>query len=267
MLIFKSLLVVAVAGYLGLVAVMYFVQRGLMYFPERTHTAPGAAGFPEAEELVLHTLDGEQINVWQVAQHDAKPVVIYLHGNGGALRNRVERFRAIISDGTGLIALDYRGYGGSTGSPSEEGLIGDALTTYDLVASRYPPEQLVLWGESLGAGVAVALAAARPVGHVVLEAPFLSAVDLAARLYPYLPVRRLMKDQFRSDLRIGKVTAPVLILHGDQDTVVPIEFGERLYALVQSPKQFVRIRGGGHENLGAYGAVATAKAFFSQPEK
>src|SRR5262249_13843546 len=130
--ILKLLLVVAVAAYLCLVAFMYVTQRGLMYFPERIHTTPAAAGLPEAQERVLPPLEGDQIYVWQVPQPGPKPVVLYLHGNGGALRNRVERFREIIADGTGLIAVDYRGYGGSSGSPSEEGLIADAVTTYDL---------------------------------------------------------------------------------------------------------------------------------------
>ena len=265
MTIFKSLLVVALAGYLGLLAVMYLTQRALMYFPERLRTAPDATGFPQAEEVVLDTTDGERVIVWHVPPRGDLPIVLFLHGNGGALRGRVERFRVLVADGTGLVALSYRGYGGSSGTPSEEGLINDALAAYDFAASRYAAERIVLWGESLGSGVAVALAAERPVARVVLEAPFSSAVDVAARAYPYVPVRWLMKDQFRSDLRIASVTAPVMILHGDRDNVVPIELGERLYELVRSPKQFVRIRDGGHEDLGVRGAVEAAKAFISAP--
>jgi fermentation-respiration switch protein FrsA (DUF1100 family) len=103
-----------------------------------------------------------------------------------------------------------------------------------------------------------------PVSRVVLEAPFLSAVDVAAGVYPYVPVRWLMKDQFRSDLRVAKVTAPVLILHGDQDNVVPISSGQLLYKLITSPKRFVRVAGGGHENLGSFGAVAEARKFLAE---
>ena len=116
----------------------------------------------------------------------------------------------------------------------------------------------MLWGESLGTGVAVALAAEKPVGRVVLESPFSSAADVGAASYPFVPVRLLMKDQFRSDLRIGKVTAPVLMLHGDRDSVVPIALGERLYALTKAPKRFVRFPGGGHDDLGTR-AVEEAK--------
>ena len=123
------------------------------------------------------------------------------------------------------MALSYRGYAGSTGRPTEAGLIADARAAYDFAVKRYGAERIVLWGESLGTGVSLALAAERPVARVVLEAPFLSAVDIAAGVYPYVPVRWLMKDQFRSDLRVAKVTAPVLVLHGDRDNVVPISSG------------------------------------------
>ena len=140
---------------------------------------------------------------------EGKPVHLYFHGNGGSLRHRLERFRALTADGSGLVALSYRGYGGSSGHPTEDGLITDADTAYDFATARYPPERIVLWGESLGTGVAVALAADKPVGRVILQSPFTSTADIAAARYWYVPVRLLMKDQFRSDLRIAKVTAPV----------------------------------------------------------
>jgi fermentation-respiration switch protein FrsA (DUF1100 family) len=260
----KSILLFLLTGYLALVALMYFAQRSLLYFPERTRTAPAAAGLPEAEEIVLDTADGERVIAWHIAARGDAPVILYFHGNGGALRYRVDRFRALTADGAGLLALSYRGYGGSTGTPTEAGLIADADAAYGYATARYPPQPIVLWGESLGGGVAVALAAEREVARVVLEAPFSSAVDIAAAVYPIVPVRLLMKDQFRSDLRIGKVTAPVLILHGERDTVIPIGSGERLYGLIKSPKRFARFRDGGHEDLANHGAIAAAKAFLNE---
>ena len=263
MTLLRSIVLYVAAFYFGLVALMYFVQRSMMYFPETVRTAPAAAGFPEAEEIVLDSADGERVIAWHVPPRGDRPVVLYFHGNGGALRYRVDRFRALTADGIGLVALSYRGYAGSTGRPSEEGLIADARAAYAFAAARHPAARLVLWGESLGSGVAVALAAEKPVARLVLEAPFSSAVDIAARAYPIVPVRWLMKDQFRSDLRIGKVNAPVLIVHGDQDRVVPIASGERLYALITAPKRFVRVPGAGHEDLGAR-AVAEAKTFIDE---
>src|SRR5437016_2719143 len=198
----KSLVIFALLGYGCIVALLYVTQRAMQYFPERFRTAPAVAGLPEAEEVVLDTADGERVIVWHVPPRADKSVVLYFHGNGGSLRGRVDRFRALAADGTGLVALSYRGYGGSSGRPTEAGLIADAAAAYAFASSRYPAERLVLWGESLGFGVAVALAAERPVGKVILEAPFASAVEIGAAAYPFVPVRWLMKDQFRSDLRI-----------------------------------------------------------------
>ena len=160
---------------------MFFAQRSLMYFPETLHTTPAAAGLPEAEEVSLTAADGVQSLLWQVPPRDGKPVLLYLHGNGGALRYRVERFRRLTKDGIGLLALEYRGYGGLAGSPSEQGLIADAEAAYAYAMAHYPVSQIVVWGESLGTGVAVALAAEKPVGRVILEAPFTSAEALGRR--------------------------------------------------------------------------------------
>jgi hypothetical protein len=179
------------------------------------------------------------------------------------LKYRVARFRKLIADGIGLVALEYRGYGGLSGSPSEQGLIDDAEAAYAYAAARYPVAQLVLWGESLGSGVAVALAAEKPVGRVILEAPFTSAVAVGARRYWYLPVWLLMKDQFRSDERIGKVTAPLLILHGLHDQIVPYTMGEHLFDLANKPKHIVRFLDGGHEDLDNNGALDAVGRFLA----
>jgi uncharacterized protein len=254
----------AIIFYGGLIALAYVAQRLLQYFPERRRTSPSAAGLPEAEEIVLDTLDGERVIVWHVPPREGRPVFLYLHGNGGALRWRDERFRALIADGSGLVALSYRGYGGSTGRPTEKGLAQDATAAYAFASARYPATRIVLWGESLGSALAIAIGAENPVGYIVLEAPFTSAADVGARHYPFLPVRLLMKDRFRSDLHVGKVKAAVVVIHGDNDFVVPISLGKRLYGLIQAPKRFVNISGAGHNDLGAR-AVAVAKQFLADP--
>src|SRR6516164_2444314 len=169
----------------------------------------------------------------------------------------------LTADGSGLVALSYRGYGGSSGAPTEAGLVNDALAAYAFTRARYPAERIVLWGESLGTGVAVALAAQKPVGHLILQSPFTSAADVGAHTYWFVPVRLLMKDQFRSDLRIGEVTAPVLVLHGERDDIVPMALAERLYGLINAPKRFVRFAGVGHNDLGAQ-AVEAAKQFLGE---
>jgi len=260
----KWLLIFGLIGYAAFVALLYFTQRSLQYFPDRFRTLPAAAGLPQVAEVLLDTTDGERVIVWHVPPRGEKPVILYFHGNGGSLRWRVERFRALTADGSRLVALSYRGYGGSSGRPSEAGLMDDAQAAYAFAAALYPAGRIVIWGESLGSGLAVALAAQKPVGRVVLESPFTSAADVAAAMYWFVPVRWLMKDQFRSDLMIGKVTVPVLVLHGERDRVVPIALGERLYGLITAPKRFVRFPGAGHNDLGGYGALEAAKQFFGE---
>lgn len=131
--------VTAAVGYLTIVALLYLAQRSLMYFPETARTSPAAAGLPQAEELELATEDGERVIVWHVPPREGKPVILYFHGNGGSLRLRAARFRALTADGTGLLALSYRGYGGSSGRPTESGLISDARAVRAFATSRHPP--------------------------------------------------------------------------------------------------------------------------------
>src|SRR6201991_515492 len=250
MTVLKWIVIVIAVIYLAAVAVLYFKQREMLFpIPPVGRTAPDAAGIPEAEEHVLTTADGEKVIVWHVPAKAGRPVVLFFPGNGDSLAGRVRRFKAITADGTGLVALSYRGYAGSTGSPSEEGLLQDAAAAYAFAARRYTADRIVAWGFSLGTGVAVAVAAGHPVGKLILEAPYTSTVDVAASLFPFVPVRLLMRDPFHSDRRIADVHVPLLIMHGDADPAINIRFGERLFALAHEPKQFVRFLGGGHENL------------------
>jgi hypothetical protein len=262
MTVLKWLIALTGLGYVGVLAAMYLAQRSFIYpIPTTTRTTPKAAGFALAEEQVLTTADGERVIVWHVAAQPGHHVVIYFPGNGDTLAGSAPRFEEITADGTGLIALSYRGYAGSSGSPSERGLLKDAAATYAFVSELYDPHRIVLWGFSLGTGVAVALAAERPVGGLVLEAPYSSIADVAAAAFPYLPARYLLRDSFHSDRRIASVTAPLLMMHGGQDATIPIAFGERLFALAHEPKQFVRFEKGGHDNLDDFGAIETARQF------
>ncbi|NVO17616.1 MAG: alpha/beta hydrolase [Rhodoplanes sp.] len=261
------LLLAAVAVYAGLVVLLFLGQRWLMYRPDTARTAPTAAHLPQAEEVTLATVDGERLVAWHLAPRENRPVILYLQGNGGALRHRGPRFAALTKDGVGLLAVAYRGFGGSTGSPSEAGLLMDADAAYAFCAERYGPGRIVAYGESLGTGVAVALAATRPVARLILQAPYTSTADVARRAYPFVPIGLLMKDQFRSDLRAPSITAPTLILHGTADGTIPIGFGERLYAEIRAPKRFVRLEGADHEDLDDFGALDAVKAFLAtEPE-
>jgi uncharacterized protein len=265
MTVLKWSLIVGAACYFGFVILLYFAQRSILYpIPEKVRTSPAAAGFPEAEEHVLPTSDGEKIVAWHVPPREGQSVIIFFHGNGDILTWRVPWFREMIAGGAGLIAVSFRGYAGSSGSPTEAGLLQDAEAAYAFAIEHYSPERIVVWGFSLGTGPAVALAANRRIGRLILEAPYSSIADVAAAAFPFVPVRWFIRDQFHSDRWIVNVTAPVLIMHGERDHTIPIRFGERLYELARQPKQMVRFPEGGHDDLDNFGAMDVARAFLAK---
>jgi uncharacterized protein len=258
----KWIAILLVTGYFAGLVVLYLKQRDMLFpIPPVGRTTPDAAGLPEAEEHVLTTSDGEKVIIWHVPAKPGRPVILYFPGNGDFLAGRVSRFKGMTADGTGLVALSYRGYAGSSGAPSEEGLLRDAKAAYAFTTARYAAERIVVWGFSLGTGVAVELVSEQRVGKLILEAPYTSTVDVAASLFPIVPVRLLMRDPFHSDRRIARVSVPLLIMHGTDDPAIPIRFGERLFSLAREPRQFVRFPGGGHDNLDQYGAIEAARQF------
>lgn len=264
MTILKWLLIGVAVLYLGGLAALFLLQRSFLFpIPPVARIAPAAAGFPQAEEHVLDTADGEKVVVWHVPARPGRPVVLYFHGNGDYLAGFFGRFRALIADGTGIVALSYRGYFGSSGAPSEQGLLTDAAAAYAFTTQRYSPDRIVVWGFSLGTGVAVALAAEQPVGKMILEAPYASIAEIAAAAFPVFPVRLAIRDPFHSDRRIARVKAPLLVMHGGRDPTIPVASGENLFALANEPKKFVRFDRGGHNDLDNFGAAATARQFIN----
>src|SRR6202163_3953782 len=204
MTVLKWVLIILAVSYACGLAVLFFKQRSWLFpIPPVPRTAPAAAGFPQAEEHVLTTADGEKVIVWHVPAKPGHAVILYFPGNGDFLAGRISRFRGMVSDGTGLVALSYRGYAGSSGQPSEQGLLQDAAAAYAFTSTRYGADRMAVWGFSLGSGVAVALAAEQPVGKVILEAPYTSIIDIAGSLFRIVPVRWLIRDQFHSDERIA----------------------------------------------------------------
>lgn len=254
-----GLLAAGIVGYAAVVALMAFKQRSLMYFPD---AAPrGSPTLPGVQVVRIATVDGERLVGWYLPPRPGRPVILHFGGNGEGLADQQDRWRRIAREGVGFLAIGYRGYAGSSGHPTEAGLHQDARAAYGFLAQHHPPSQIVIWGHSLGSGVAVRLAVERPAQALVLEAPFRSAVAVAADAYPWLPVRLLMRDQFRSDLWIGKLRMPLLVVHGDRDAVIPIESGRSLFQAAPEPKSFVTIPGGGHDDLTARGVYDQAWRF------
>lgn len=226
-------------------------QRSLLYFPSREIVAPDLPGI---RALRIETEDGESLVAWYAPppQTGAErgPIFLYFDGNGGRPEAWGRRWRLIQEGGAGFLAVYYRGYSGSTGHPTEAGLHLDGRAGYNwLIAHDYEPDDIVIHGFSLGSGVAVRLASEHSARALILEAPYTAAVDVAAVRFPALPVNLIMRDQFRSRDWIGEVHIPVLIAHGDADTVIPFDQGQRLFGLANEPKTFVRFPGSDHTTL------------------
>jgi hypothetical protein len=239
-----------VALYAAVVVGLFVGQRKILFRCDAAEVDPATLAL-KADTIRLKTDDGETLLAWSFPPASERPLILYFHGNAGGVDLRVERFRAIAKAGMGLLAIEYRGYASSTGSPSERGLKLDGEAAYAAaIASGVAPERIVPLGESLGSGIAVALAARHKIGALVLDSPYSSIVDVAAAAYWFVPVRALLRDPFRNDLLIGSVHAPTLIVHGTKDVVVPIRFGEKLFALANPPKEFWRVEGAAHLALG-----------------
>ena len=257
-------------GYLMLVAGLYVVQRQLLYLPDRSIPSPTASGVPEMGEVTLQTGDGLRLVAWYRPATQRRTTILYLHGNGGHIGYRGERVRPFIDGGFGVLLVEYRGYGGNPGRPSEAGLMSDARAALAFLdGAGVPSAETVLYGESLGSTVAVAIAAeraagGRPVAALVLEAPLSSVSDVAAYHYPWMPVRWLLKDRFEAEARIADVGAPVLVVHGDADDIVPIRFGRALFEAAQEPKEAAWILGGGHEDLAQFGLGRMVLSFLDR---
>jgi hypothetical protein len=247
----KASLLSVAAIYALVVVGLGLFQRKLIYFPDPEIVSPAEAGLEGVEQLRIATQDGENLVAWYAAPADGRPLIIYFHGNAGGLVDRAPRFRSLLSSGYGLLAVAFRGYGGSTGSPTQVGLLEDGRAAYRAARERgYKDQGIVVIGESLGTGVAVPIAAEHDVAALALDSPYSSTVDIAAARYPMLPVRLMMIDQFRSDEVIGKVRAPILVVHGDRDAIIPLKFAQRLFDKANEPKSLLVERGGGHLVLG-----------------
>jgi uncharacterized protein len=255
----------ALAVYGGVVGGLYAFQRRLLYRPHATRPALGDLAALGVCEVDLATADGLTLFSWFLPPQAARPVILYLHGNGGHIGYRAERLRRFAQEGYGVLLVEYRGYGGNPGRPCERGLFLDGEAAFDFVsATGIEPRHIVLWGESLGSGVAVYLAAAHKTGALILEAPFTNVAACAQRHYPFVPAALLLRDRFDSLSRIRRITAPLLILHGERDMVVPVRHGRALLAAATGPKEGWFSRSASHETLAQFGALEVAVAFIER---
>ena len=256
-----GVLTAVVVGYVGLVGIMYVGQRGLMYHPGGPIGPPTAYGVGEMVELLLENGAGHTLMSWYTAPQPNQPVLIFFQGNAGTIGDRAEKIRPYLNAGFGVVLAGYRGFGGNPGSPSEAGLYDDAGTILrHLKTNGVPPKRWVLYGESLGTGVATEMAHLYanngvPVGALVLEAPFTSMGDVATVHYPYIPARLLVRDRYDSITKIDAIDTPLMIVHGAADRTVPQKLGRRLFHAAKKPKSSLWLKNSGHNDLYDHGAV------------
>jgi fermentation-respiration switch protein FrsA (DUF1100 family) len=263
-----KILGLALVAYAALVAGCTMIQRSLMYFPDANLPTPGDAGAPGFEAIGYRTADGVELVSWYRPARKGFPTLVYFQGNGGNISHRIYKTRPLFEAGHGLLLVGYRGYGGNPGSPSEDGLYQDARAALAyLQGEGVPMERVVLLGESLGSGVAVRMASETKVGAVILEAPYTSTVDVGQAAYFFLPVSLLMYDRFPSIDLIADIGAPLLIIHGEQDRIIPTRFGRRLFKAARQPKEAHFLPGAGHNDLFEHGLTAIELDFLARLRK
>ncbi len=252
-----SIVLSVIAVYAGFLACLFLFQRTLLYHPSGDRPDPAAFGVPDMAQISVETSDGLNLFAWYKPADADRQTILYLHGNGGHIGYRGGKVRAYLDAGYGVLLLSYRGYAGNPGKPTEEGLYRDGEAAMAFLAGQgVQSSQVVLYGESLGTGIAIQLATQHKVNAVVLEAPYSSIPDVAQHHYFYMPVRYLVRDRFDSTEKITRVEEPILVVHGVKDRVVPMKFGKKLFEAAREPKTFLQLDAAGHNDLYDFGVAA-----------
>ena len=266
----RTALIAGIVLYATAVTALWAFQRDLMYFPDGApRVAPSTyAMLDGVQEVSFTTADGLTLVAWYAPAPPLRPTVVMFHGNGGSLRGERYRLKRFKDAGMGALLVAYRGYSGNAGTPNEQGLYADARAALDwLEQNGVASTSIVLYGISLGTGVATKMAAERDFAAVVLESPYTSTVDVAAWRFPVVPVTWIMEDRFESLARIRAITEPLLIMHGDSDTVIPQHFGRQLFEAANQPKEGFWPHGLGHGDIFDNGGLDAALSFIRRTLK
>lgn len=243
--------IAAIALYLSIVAILTIFQRRLIYRAGGTIASPAQSGLPNARADRLRTADGEVLPVWTSPAKPGRVTFLYFHGYSRSIADRAGLFARMTARGDGLVAVEYRGWPGATGTPTEAGLLLDAQAAWrHALAQGVAPRSIIVVGESLGGGPAIAVAAANAPLGLILDSTFAQIGDPIGHLLPFLPVSLMLRDTWRSDERIGKVRAPILQIHGAKDRRVPLWSAQSLHARATASKALRVVEDGAHVLLG-----------------
>ena len=244
-------LVVAVVVIVVALGMFWTLQRSLIYFPQGQPTGPAGDAGAGAEDVALTTVDGLELGAWYVPAEDGQPTVLVASGNAGHRGLRAPLAAALAQHNLGVLLFDYRGYAGNPGSPSEEGLLDDARAARAFLVEQadVPPEALIYFGESLGAGVVVGLAAEHPPAALVLRSPFTSLADVGRVHYPFLPVRTLLRDRYPVQDTMPRIDVPTVVVLGTSDSIIPPEQSRAVAAAAPRLRRLVEVPGADHNDL------------------
>jgi pimeloyl-ACP methyl ester carboxylesterase len=260
--IIKITLFSILAIYFAINLFAYANQRQLMYFPSSERVSPDEVGLHDVNEVTLRTIANVNLSSWYGPARIGQPTILFFHGNGGAVSHRAQRFRELMAEGFGIFALGYPGYGGNNGRPSESSFLEASTLSYEYLRnSGVAADDIVIYGESIGSGVAVQLAASVEARALILEAPMSSTIDVAREHYPYLIARFLLRDTYQSVDYIEQINMPLLVMHGSRDQVIPIGIGRKLFQKAKDPKTFIELKEAGHNNLQSYSVKEIARDF------
>ena len=238
------------------------LHRYFLYVPDRRRVDPREAGIAGVEEIVFKSTDGKKLVAWYRPAEKGKQTLLYFPGNSGSVADRAGKLKAITADGYGVFIVNYRGYGGSASRPREKRLVRDAVSAYDTLRGfGVRPRDIVLYGESLGTGVATQLCQQREAAALVLESPFTSVVDVGKLAWPLLPLKQIMVDQYRTIDRIDAVSLPLFIVHGGRDAVIPLDMARHVFHAAKEPKTLTVVPRAGHNDLFEHGAWSRVHEF------
>jgi hypothetical protein len=264
-------LIIIAGVYIVICAYVYFFQNRFIYYPTRDiEVTPDLAGMPY-EDVFLDVSPADRINGWYIPGRPDRRTVLFLHGNGGNIGHRIPHLQFLHSLGVSVLIIDYRGYGRSSGSPSEEKLYADATAAYHWLirTKQVAPDRIIIWGESIGGAVAVELATKSPCAGLILESSFTSLRDMARRVFGFLPTGLLLRSEFSAVDKLARLSIPALVTHSPDDDIVPYEMGRKLFEAAHPPKRFIELSGGHNDRkyLTNSEYIAAVDTFLTDPAR
>lgn len=247
----QSVLFILITSWILIALLIYFFQPKLIYYPHNEVSATPELISLDYEDITLTTNDGVEINAWWIPNQNARGTLLFLHGNAGNISHRLDSINIFHQLDLSVLIIDYRGYGNSNGKPSEQGTYNDAETAWNYLTNEknIKPDEIIIFGRSLGAAVATWLVEKHSAAGLILESSFTSIADIGKYYYPYLPTSLLARIKYPSVTRMTNITSPTLVIHSPNDEIIPYEHGKQLFEAANNPKVFLNINGGHNEGF------------------